>query len=71
MPEPRCIRAEVVVGKSMFDDTYVKCGMEDGSEMRMYFYPDEISFRESELVGLTDQEIHNLKGTKDRAFLRS
>lgn len=35
------------------------------------FYPDEISFSQEELVGLTVEEAKNLKFKKDKAFLQS
>ncbi len=35
------------------------------------YYPDEISFTEVELVGLTLDEARKLKFTKDRAYLQS
>lgn len=36
-----------------------------------YFYPDEITFTESEFVGLTEREAHELRLKKDVAYLRS
>lgn len=35
------------------------------------FYPDEISFGEGELVGLTEAEARALRHAKDVAYLRS
>lgn len=44
---------------------------EDGSEKELFaYYPDELSFRESELVGLTEQEAKDLYHRKDIAYLR-
>ena len=63
--------ASVTVGKSMFDNSYVHCHMSDGSEFKMDFYPDEIMFSKEEVLGKTEQEVYNLKGEKDRAYLRS
>lgn len=36
-----------------------------------FFYPDEITFTESEFVGLTIAEAYGLKQKKDLAFIRS
>jgi hypothetical protein len=45
---------------------------EDGSTKTLFsFYPDEISFREHEFVGLTEQEAHTLFQKKDISYLRS
>lgn len=35
------------------------------------FYPDEISFSESEFIGLTENEAHNLFHRKDVEYIRS
>jgi len=43
-----------------------------GVESQLFsYYPDEISFTESEFVGLTLKQASRLKFTKDRAYLRS
>ena len=45
----------------------------EGSDEEVYlfsYYPDEVSFTESELIGLTFDECHQLFGRKDRAYLR-
>jgi hypothetical protein len=45
---------------------------EDGSEKMIFtYYPDEISFLESDFVGLTEEEAHTLKFGRDRAYLQS
>jgi hypothetical protein len=45
---------------------------EDGSTKELFeFYPDEISFREDEFVGLTEIQARDLKRQKDTAYLRS
>ncbi|MEY4418286.1 MAG: hypothetical protein RIQ88_724 [Actinomycetota bacterium] len=45
---------------------------EDGTEHFLYqYYPDEISFTESEFIGLTLQECGALYTKKDLAYLRS
>ena len=44
---------------------------EDGSLKTLFeYYPDEISFTESEFIGLTESEARYLKYTKDKDFLR-
>lgn len=46
--------------------------MENGDEKKLFsYYPDEISFTESEFVGLTIQEAEQLRHTKDVTYLRS
>lgn len=45
---------------------------EDGSTKTLFsFYPDEISFKESEFTGLTEEDAHTLFQRKDRSYLRS
>jgi hypothetical protein len=45
---------------------------EDGEVTELFsYYPDEISFAESELVGLTEHEARDLKYKKDLAYLKS
>ena len=45
---------------------------EDGSTKTLFsFYPDEISFKESDFTGLTEEEAHTLFQRKDRSYLRS
>lgn len=44
----------------------------DGTEKSLFeFYPDEISFSESEFIGLTIAEARNLKTQKDLIFIQS
>ena len=58
--------------REMFDPMpEVIATFEDGSKTLFKFYPDEISFRESEFVGLTEEEAHSLFQQKDTAYLRS
>lgn len=46
--------------------------LKDGSEKMMFtYFPDEISFLESDFVGLTEEEAHTLKFGRDRAYLKS
>lgn len=47
-------------------------GLIDGAEQRLFaYYRDEISFSESELIGLTPAEAIELKRKKDEDYLRS
>jgi hypothetical protein len=44
---------------------------EDGSSKSLFkFYPDEITFHESEFIGLTEEEAHSLFQQKDSNYLR-
>ena len=44
----------------------------DGSSKSLFaFYPDEVSFRVSEFVGLTEEGAHSLFQQRDRSYLRS
>lgn len=45
---------------------------DDGERKELFsFYPDEISFGEGELVGLTEREAYELRHAKDVAYLRA
>lgn len=45
---------------------------EDGSAKTLFsFFPDEVSFRASEFIGLTEEDAHSLFQRKDTAYLRS
>jgi len=59
--------------KSLFDEMpRVFVTTEDGMEHFLFqYYPDEISFTESELIGLTLRECGRLYTEKDLAYLRS
>lgn len=59
--------------KSLFDPMpKVYVTLEDGKEQFLFdYYPDEISFRPSEFVGLTIEECRHLKFVKDRRYLTS
>lgn len=56
----------------MFDPMpYVKVRYSDGSEEKLFeFYPDEISFRADEFLGLTREQALALRQDKDVAYLR-
>jgi len=57
----------------MFDPMpEVVATFEDGTKKSLFsFYPDEVSFRESEFVGLTEEDAHTLFQQKDRPYLRA
>ncbi len=45
---------------------------DDGVAKQLFeFYPDEISFRESEFVGMTEEEAYSLRQRRDIAYIRS
>ena len=57
----------------MFDPMpQVIATFEDGTTKPLFsFFPDEISFRASEFIGLTEPEAHSLYQKKDTSYLRS
>jgi len=59
--------------EGMFDPMpEVIATFENGSSKSLFaFYPDELSFQESEFVGLTEEEAQGLRQQKDRNYLRS
>jgi hypothetical protein len=59
--------------KSLFDNMpSVIVTLEDGSTKKLFeFYPDEISFTESEIIGKTEDEVHKLRTEKDIRYLQS
>lgn len=61
------------MSQGMFDPMpEVIATFEDGTTKPLFsFFPDELSFRESEFVGLTEAEAHSLFQKKDIAYLRS
>ena len=72
--QPRIASARIERGKSMWDGppkVYVKFEGFEEEHFLFDFYPDEISFTESEFVGLTEPEARHLKFKKDKAFLQS
>jgi len=60
--------------KSFFDLDMPKVAVtyNDGKEETLFqFYPDELSFSESEFIGLTREQAMSLRHRKDVAYLRS
>ena len=59
--------------QGMFDPMpEVIATFEDGTRKSLFsFFPDEVSFRASEFVGLTEEEAHSLFQQKDIAYLRA
>jgi hypothetical protein len=50
----------------------VKVQFTDGQEKVLFeFYPDEINFTESEFIGLTEDQAHELRMKKDIHYLQS
>ena len=50
----------------------VKVQFNNAVEMTLFeFYPDEISFKESEFIGLNEESARRLKFEKDKNFLQS
>lgn len=46
--------------------------LSDGTEKMLFtYFPDELSFSESDFVGLTEDEARLLKFGRDRAYLQS
>lgn len=61
------------MSEGMFDQMpQVKVKFSDGIEKTLFeFYPDEISFKESEFIGLTEESARRLKLEKDKIYLQS
>jgi hypothetical protein len=61
------------MGQGMFDPMpKVKVKFNNGDEKTLFeFYPDEISFRESEFIGLNEESARRLKFEKDKKFIQS
>lgn len=50
----------------------VKVTLSNGESLKLFeFYPDEISFVESEFIGLTVEEAENLLTQKDMKYIQS
>ena len=59
--------------QGMFDPMpEVKVQFNNGDEKALFeFYPDEISFNESEFMGLTEESARRLKFEKDKRYIQS
>ena len=59
--------------EGMFDQMpTVRVTLSNGETMKLFeYYPDEITFVESEFIGLTVAEAENLLARKDVQFLQS
>lgn len=59
--------------QGMFDPMpEVKVQFNNGTEKTLFeFYPDEISFNESEFIGLTEESARRLKFEKDKSYIQS
>ena len=50
----------------------VKVRFNNGDEKTLFdFYPDEISFEESEFIGLNEESARRLKFEKDKRYIQS
>ena len=50
----------------------VKVHFNNGEEKTLFsYYPDEISFKESEFIGLTEESARRLKFEKDKRYIQS
>ena len=70
----KIISARITAMPKSFSDPMpqVWVTLENGIEEFLFeFYPDEISFRPQEFVGLTTSEAKTLKYNKDITYLRS
>jgi hypothetical protein len=59
--------------QGMFDPMpEVKVQFNNGDVKTLFeFYPDEISFKESEFIGLTEESARRLKFEKDKIYIQS
>ncbi len=68
-PKPTVIKAWKVSSRYQVS---MMAEMSDGSEVNLFsYYPDEISFQPSEVMGMTKREAGQLFSRKDTAYLRS
>jgi hypothetical protein len=61
------------MSEGMFDPMpEVKVQFSNGDEKILFsYYPDEISFEESEFINLTEESARRLKFEKDKIFIQS
>jgi hypothetical protein len=61
------------MAEGMFDPMpEVRVQFNNGDEKALFeFYPDEISFEESEFIGLTEESALKLKFEKDKRYIQS
>lgn len=71
----KIVRARITaMPQSMFDKLPEVMVVYEGSEseeLLFSYFPDELSFSESEFIGLTAEQARALKHKKDLAYLRS
>ncbi len=70
---PRIVKASISEMPEEVSDPLpaITATFDDGSVRTLFtYFPDEISFLPSELVGLTEQEAKALKATKDSVYLK-
>lgn len=74
MSEPKIVKASITAMPTTILDPMPKviATFDTGEEEELFeYYPDEISFTESEFIGLTKAEACKLKFKKDQDYLRS
>lgn len=59
--------------QGMFDPMpEVKVEFNNGEKKKLFeFYPDEITFEECEIIGLTEESARRLKFEKDKRYIQS
>ena len=68
-PKPTVVKSWKVTGRYQ---NSMMAEMSDGTEITLFsYYPDEVSFSVSEVVGLTKSEAGQLFAQKDSDYLRS
>lgn len=71
---PKIVSARITALPKNFQDPLPKvfATLDDGTEVGLFaYYPDEISFKPEEFIGLTVHEAHALKVCKDQEYLNS
>lgn len=77
--EPRCNGAAIRYAHGLSDPEFLLVGgsaiadlsWSDGTLSTFVWFHDEVSFKESEFIGKTLQEVHDLYREKDLAWLQS
>ena len=69
----KIISIRITAHESVFDPPpEIFVTLDNNEEQKLFsFYPDEISFSEQELVGLTIEQAMQLRHKKDVAYLQS
>lgn len=68
--EHKIVKCEIVKGGLWEEDT-VYATFEDGMSKKLFgYFSDELSFSESEFVGLTERQALDLRHKRDVAYLQ-